>query len=145
MSEENPPSSSHSTPRTTLFSTTFWEVLPSHYTSITTRFSHIAHLHSQTHTSALATDRAAALNSLKAELDMLEQDIEAYRTIIRGIDITDIAGIYVVAGRAKHRALQLAKQDLEGLEASLGEIEERVSEVRAEARYGVGEGGTARW
>ncbi|CBY01617.1 predicted protein [Plenodomus lingam JN3] len=133
MPPESPPTTSplnpttHPTPRTTLLSTTFWEVLPSHQTRITTRLTKIAYLHSQTHTCILATDRAAALASLKAEIEMLDHDISALRAIIRGIDITDLAGLYVVAGRSAHRALQLAKGDLEGLEGSLRGMEERHS------------------
>jgi len=138
MPEEAPPQSS-SIPRITIFNATFWEVLPSHFTAITTRFTRIANLHSRTHSDVLATDRAGALNSLKAELDMLEHDLVAYRDIVKSIDITDIAGIYMVAGRGPHRALQIAKEDMEDLERSLREVEERIGECRAMAIYGVGE------
>lgn len=70
---------------------------------------------------------------------MLEHDLEAYRVIVKGIDITDIAGVYVVAGRNPHRALQIAKEDLEDLEGSLRKVEDLIGECRAMARYGVGE------
>ena len=69
-------STPYSTPRLTLFSTTFWEVLPSHYDKIITRWSKIAHLHHEAKSDILATDRAGAVASLKAELEMLDRDVE---------------------------------------------------------------------
>jgi hypothetical protein len=84
---------SHSTPRATLLSTMFWEVLPSHYDKIITRWTKIAHLHHAAKSDLLATDRAGAVASIKAELTMLNQDVEEYRKLVNDIDITDIAGV----------------------------------------------------
>ncbi|KAF2851990.1 hypothetical protein T440DRAFT_447478 [Plenodomus tracheiphilus IPT5] len=127
--KDPPPPRHHPTPHKTLLSNTFWEILPSHYTSIIHRVTHISTLHTQTHSALLLTDRAAALASLNAELDMLETDLAAYRGIVRSIDITELAGIYVVAGWNRDEALRLAKGDLEGVEGGLGRVEERVWEI----------------
>ncbi|CAI9628662.1 unnamed protein product [Alternaria burnsii] len=129
-------STPYSTPRLTLFSTTFWEVLPSHYDKIITRWSKIAHLHHEAKSDILATDRAGAVTSLKAELEMLDLDVEEYRKLVNGVDITDIAGVYVVGGRPRHRALEIAKEDKKDLEESLSLVEEHVKEIRADIAYG---------
>ena len=129
-------STPYSTPRLTLFSTTFWEVLPSHYDKIITRWSKIAHLHHEAKSDILATDRAGAVASLKAELEMLDRDVEEYRKLVNGVDITDIAGVYVVGGRPRHRALEIAKEDKKDLEESLRLVEEHVKEIRADIVYG---------
>jgi len=133
-------STTHSTPRATLLSTTFWEILPSHYDKIINRWSKIAHLHHEAKSDILATDRAGAVASIKAELEMLEQDVEQYRKLVDSIDITDIAGTYVVGGKSPHRALEIAKEDKNDLKESLEMIEEKVKEVRADVRYGFEEG-----
>jgi hypothetical protein len=52
------------------------------------------------------------VNSLKIELEMLEKDIEEYRAIMKAIDITDVAEVYVVVGNVKQRALRVAKENL---------------------------------
>jgi hypothetical protein len=130
----------HPTPRATLLSITFWEILPSHYDKIINRWSKIAHLHHETKSDILATEHAGAVASTKAELQMLEQDVEQYRKLVNGIDITDIAGTYVVGGMSLHRALEIAKEDKKDLEESLEMIKEKVKEVRADVRYGFEEG-----
>ncbi|KAJ4373451.1 hypothetical protein N0V86_007590 [Didymella sp. IMI 355093] len=126
----------HHTPRLTLLDSTFWEVLPANYEKIKCRWSKIATLHDEAKSDLLPSDRAGAVNSLKAELEMLEKDIEEYRSIVRGIDITDVAEMYVVAGKVRPRALQVAKQDFEDVEASLESVEDQMKEVRAELVYG---------
>ena len=133
-------STPHPTPRATLLSTTFWEILPSHYDKIINRWSKIAHLHHEAKSDILATDRARAVASIKAELEMLEQDVEQYRRLVNSIDITDIAGTYVVGGKLPHRALEVAKEDKQDLEESLEMIEEKVKEIKADVRYGFEEG-----
>jgi hypothetical protein len=124
------------TPPPSLFSTTFWHVLPTQHSAICTRISHIARLHHEAGAALLPSDRAAGVDSLKAELEMLEHDISEYWRIARSIDVQDIVQIYVVAGRQRWRAEQIAREDLEGLEGSLGEVEERVRGVRADVVYG---------
>lgn len=84
----------------------------------------------------LATDRAGAVNSLKAVLDMLQRDLNEYREMVKAVDVTDLAGIYVVGGRSSHRALQIAKGDLKGLEGSMQEVEDKMKQIRADVRYG---------
>jgi hypothetical protein len=126
----------HPTPRAALFSSTLFTILPSHYTSILTHWTKIAHLHFSAKNDDIPMERAGAINSLTAELTMLEHDITEYRNLVRTIDITDIAGIYVCAGRGKNLALNMAKQDLEDVFSSLGELEDKVREMRAELLYG---------
>jgi hypothetical protein len=118
-----------------LFSTTFWHVLPTQHSAICTRISHVARLHYEACAALLPSDRAASVDSLKAELEMLEHDVGEYRRIVRSIDVADIVQIYVVAGRQRWCAEQIAKEDLGGLEGSLGEVEERVRGVRADVVY----------
>lgn len=130
------PTKSHQIPRLTLLDQTFWEILPANYDKIKQRWGKIAALHVEAKSDLLPSDRAGAVNSLKAELDMLEQDVAEYRTIVRGIDITDVAEMYVVAGKARPWALQIAKDDFEEVEASVREIQDRMNEVRAELVYG---------
>ena len=130
------PTQSHQTPRLTLLDSTFWEVLPANYDKIKQRWIKIATLHDEAKSDLLPSDRAGAVNSLKAELEMLEKDIDEYRNIVRGIDITIVAEIYVVGGKARPRALQVAKEDFENVEGSLKAVENRMQEVRAELVYG---------
>ncbi|KAF1848133.1 uncharacterized protein K460DRAFT_375048 [Cucurbitaria berberidis CBS 394.84] len=122
----------YSAPREILLDTTFWEVLPSHYERIKARWNKIARLYKEAKSDLLTTDRDGATNSLKAELEMLENDLVEYRNITRGMDITDVAEIYVTAGKSLYRALQIAKGDFANLEASLKVIEERIAGVRAD-------------
>ncbi|KAH7079648.1 hypothetical protein FB567DRAFT_533057 [Paraphoma chrysanthemicola] len=126
----------HQTPRVHLFDSTFWQVLPAHYDKIRQRWKLIARLYHEARSAVMATDRAAGSNSLKAELEMLEDDIKGYRTMVAAVDVGDIVGIYVLAGRQRWRAEQIAKKDLEDLENSLVSIEEKIMEVKADIVYG---------
>ncbi|KAJ4313236.1 hypothetical protein N0V94_007058 [Neodidymelliopsis sp. IMI 364377] len=130
------PANTHQRGRLTLLDQTFWEVLPANYDKIKQRWTKIATLYNEAKSDLLPSDRAGAINSLKAELEMSEKDIEEYRAIVRGIDITDVAEMYVVAGKARQRALQVAKEDFENVEASLKGVENRVAEIKAELVYG---------
>lgn len=130
------PSTPHHPSRRNLLESTFWQVLPTYYDKIDTRWTLIASLYHEASAAVMATDRAAGVNSLKAELEMLESDIKEYRAIVRGIEMEDLVGLYVVAGRQRWRAEQIAKEDLEGFEEGVKEVEERVREVRAELVYG---------
>ncbi|KAG9193450.1 hypothetical protein G6011_03485 [Alternaria panax] len=127
-------STSHTTPRVTLFSTTFWEILPSHYDKILKRWTKIAHLHHEAKSDILAADRTGAVESIKVELEMLDQDVEEYRKLVNGVDITDIAGVYMVGGKSRHRALEIAKEDKKDLEESLSLVEEQVNDIRVDDR-----------
>jgi hypothetical protein len=60
----------HPTLRATLFSSIFFTVLPSHYTTMLTRWTKIAHLHFSAKNKNIPMERAGAVNSLKAELEM---------------------------------------------------------------------------
>lgn len=48
--------------------------------------------------------------------------------------ITDLAEMYV-AGKARRRALHIAKTDFEHVESSLKMVEDRVKEIEAELVY----------
>lgn len=126
----------HPQSRAHLFDSTFWQVLPTYYEKLETRWALIARLYHEASAAVMPTDRAAGSNSLKAELEMLETEIKEYRAIIQGIEIEDLVGIYVLAGRQRWRAEQIAKEDLEDVEKSLKEVEERVREVKADMVYG---------
>ena len=130
------PTQTHQTSRLTLLESTFWEVLPANYDKIKQRWIKIATLHDEAKSGLLPSDRAGAVNSLKAELEMLEKDINEYRNVVRGINITDVAEMYVVAGKARPHALQVAKEDFQNVEGSLRAVESRMQEVRAELVYG---------
>jgi hypothetical protein len=130
------PTQPYQTPRLTLLDSTFWEVLPANYDKIKQRWIKVATLDDEARSDLLSSDRAGAVNSLKAELEMLEKDIEDYRNIVRGINITDVAEMYVVAGKARPRALQVAKDDFANVEESLKAVENMMQEVRAELVYG---------
>jgi hypothetical protein len=124
-----------------LFSTTFWHVLPAQHSGMCTRIAHIARMHHEARAALLPSDRAAGVDSLKAELEMLEHDIGEYRRVARSIEVGELVQIYVVACRQRWRAEQIAREDLEGLEGGLREVEERVRAVRADVVYGFeGEG-----
>ncbi|KAF1918782.1 hypothetical protein BDU57DRAFT_403014, partial [Ampelomyces quisqualis] len=126
----------HQTPQVHLFDSTFWEVLPAHYDKIKSRLDLIARLYHEASAAIMATDRAAGVNSLKAELEMLENDIVKYREIVKGITFKDIVGIYIAGGRLRWRAEQIAKEDLEDLEKSLKQIEDKAKEMKADIVYG---------
>lgn len=84
----------------------------------------------------MATDRAAGVNSLKAELEMLEQDISSYRDVVKSVALENIVGIYVVAGLQRWRAEEIAKEDLEDIEKSLTQLETKAKELKADIVYG---------
>lgn len=126
----------HQMPRAHLFDSTFWQVLPAHYNKIKTRWELIARLYHEASAAIMTTDRAAGINSLEAELEMLENDIVGYRDIAKGIALEDIVSVYVVAGRQKWRAKQIAKEDLQDMEKSLREMEVNVKEMKADIVYG---------
>lgn len=132
MPAEPPPTG----PRLTLLQTTFSDLLPSLYNLITTHWTTIACLTHEAKAALLATERDTATNSLRAELDLLQKDIDSYRTLVQGFNVTDIAGLYATAGRTNDEAVIEAKGDLADLEASLGVLEERVKEIRADLVYG---------
>lgn len=117
--------------RTTLLDTTFWEVLPSHYDKIQMRWERIAHLYTAAKYDPLPSDRDGAANSLKAELELLEHDVQEYWSVAQSIKTTDIAGIYEVTGSRKDEALQKAKENLNGLKSSVRTMEDKVHEIRA--------------
>ena len=126
----------HRPTRLILLDQTFWEILPAHYHKIKQRWVKIATLHSSAQCDLRPSDRARAVESLKAELEMLEEDISEYRNMVRGIDIADVAEMYVVAGKARQRALQIAKEDFEDVEASLKGMEDKMHGIRVELVYG---------
>ncbi|KAF1936085.1 hypothetical protein EJ02DRAFT_459829 [Clathrospora elynae] len=128
-------STGHPTPRATMFSTTFFFVLPSYYDKIDSRWEKISRLYDEAKSDVIPTKRDGAVNSLKAELEILESDVNEYRDLVKGVDAMDLAGVYVVAGKSPHRALQIAKEDVEDLEASFRMVEERISEVKADVSY----------
>ncbi|KAF3054199.1 hypothetical protein E8E11_012014 [Didymella keratinophila] len=130
------PTQPHQAPRLALLDSTFWEVLPADYEKIKQRWIKIATLHGEARSDLLPSDRVGAVNSLKAELELLEKDIDEYRSIVKGIDIIDVAEMYVVAGKARSRALQVVKEDFEDVKGSLKAVEDRMQEVRAELVYG---------
>lgn len=72
------PTQTRQTPRLTLRDSTFWENLAANYYKIKQRWAKIATLHAarEARLDLLPSDRAGALNSLKAEFDMTEKDIE---------------------------------------------------------------------
>jgi lysyl-tRNA synthetase class II len=84
----------------------------------------------------MMTDRAAATNSLKPELGILETDMNEYREIVKSIKPEDIVQIYTVAGRQRWRAEQITAEDLKDLEKSLKELEDKVRAIKADLLYG---------
>lgn len=119
-----------------LFDSTFWQVLPAHYDKINSRWKLIARLYHEASAAIMATDRAAGVNSLKAELEMLEQDISSYRDVVKSVALENIVGIYVVAGLQRWRAEEIAKEDLEDIEKSLTQLETKAKELKADIVYG---------
>lgn len=132
MSSNPPVETSSTTDRTHLFDSTFWQVLPTCYTKIEARWTLIARLYHEASAAVMATDRVAGTNSLKAELEMLETEMKEFRAIIAGIEFEDLVGLYIVAGRQRWRAEQIAKEDLEDLEGGLEGIEEKIGDVKAD-------------
>jgi hypothetical protein len=135
--EQEKHTAAQQTPRTHFFDSTFWQVLPAHYDKIMTRWELIARLYHEASAAAMATDRAAGVNSLKAELEMLENDIAGYRDVAKTIPFEVIVGLYVVAGRQRWRAEQIGKEDREDMEKSLSEMELKVKELKADIVYGL--------
>ncbi|OAL04300.1 hypothetical protein IQ06DRAFT_189305, partial [Phaeosphaeriaceae sp. SRC1lsM3a] len=122
-----------------MFDSTFWEVLPSHYDKIEKRWTLTARLYHEASSALMATDRAAGVNSLRAELEMLGNDIEDYRKVVKNVAWEDLVELYLVAGRHRWRAEQLARQDLEELEESLQLLVDKAKEFNADMVYGFGE------
>jgi hypothetical protein len=137
-----PNANSHTTntiqkiPHAQLFDSTLWQVLPAHYDKIKNRWILIARLYHEARNALMTTDHAAGTNSLKAELEMLVTDMNEYREIVKSIGLENIAQIYIVVGRQKWRAEQIAKEDIQDLEKSLKELEDDVRAIRADVVYG---------
>tara|TARA_R110002003_G_scaffold534_23_gene20394 strand:- start:32681 stop:33028 length:348 start_codon:yes stop_codon:yes gene_type:complete len=110
--------------------------MPAHYDKIKNRWTLIARLYHEAGSAIMATDRAAGTSSLKAELEMLEDDIKEYRALVATIEIRDIVDLYVLAGRRQCRAEQIVKEDLGDLKSSLERIEMKIKEVKADIVYG---------
>jgi hypothetical protein len=129
---------SYQTPRAHLLDSTILQI-SAHYDKIVTRWKQIARLYHEASAALMATDRAAGVNSLRAELEMLETDIEAYRNAAQIVNVEDLVEMYVVAGRQRWRAEQIAKEDFEDLEGSLKMIENKMKELKADIVYGFDE------
>jgi hypothetical protein len=84
----------------------------------------------------MATDRVAGVKSLRVELEMLKTDIEVYRNVTQSISVEDLVEMHVIAGRQRWRAEQIANEDLEDLESSLKQVENKVKELKADIVYG---------
>ncbi|KAF2826919.1 hypothetical protein CC86DRAFT_291478 [Ophiobolus disseminans] len=138
--DTNTPSQPSSTPlakpRTHPFHPTLSHTLPAQYDELKDRWISIAKLYYEASTAIMATDRAAGANSLRAEIKLLENDIKDYRDVVKGIRVEDLMAVYLVAGRQRWRAEQIAKEDIEDIESSLKEIEEKVREVKADIVHG---------
>lgn len=132
----NVDSTIHQLHRVHLLDSTFWQVMPAHYDKIKNRWTLIARLYHEAGSAIMATDRAAGTSSLKAELEMLEDDIKEYRALVATIEIRDIVDLYVLAGRRQCRAEQIVKEDLGDLKSSLERIEMKIKEVKADIVYG---------
>jgi hypothetical protein len=118
-----------------LFDSTFWQVLPAHYDKINIHWKLIASLYYEASAAIMATDRAAGVNSLKAELEMLKQDVGSYRDVVKNVALEDIVGMYVVAGRQRWRAEKIAKEDLEDIEKGLTQLEMKAKELKVDIVY----------
>lgn len=110
------PANLHKAPRILLLDHLFWDLLPANHDKIKQCWAEIARSYDEANLDLLSSDRAAAVESLKAELELLEKDIEEYRSTVKKIDIMDLAEMYLIAGTARQRALQNAKEDLENVE-----------------------------
>lgn len=122
--------------RTHVFDTTFWQVLPAHYDRIKARWLAIPALYEEASAALMATDRESAINSLKAELEMLEKDIDEYLVVAKSIDVNAITELYLIAGRQRWRAEQIAKEDIDNLGQSLHQLRQKIKEIRADTVYG---------
>jgi outer membrane murein-binding lipoprotein Lpp len=129
------PNTAHQTLRAHLLDSTILQI-SAHDDKIVTRLKEIARLYHETSAALMVTDRAAGVNSLRAELEMLETDVEAYRNVAQSINVEDIVEMYVVAGRNKRRAEQIANGDFEDLESNLKQVENKVKKLKADIVYG---------
>jgi DNA polymerase elongation subunit (family B) len=110
--------------------------MSAHYDKIVSRWKNIARLYHEASAALMATDRAAGVNSLKAELEMMENDIEAYRNVAQSIRVEDIVEMHIVAGRQRWRAEQIVREDFEDLESILKQVENKLKELKADIVYG---------
>jgi hypothetical protein len=126
---------SYQIPRVHLIESTILQI-SAHHDKIVTRWKDIACFYHEASAALMATDRVAGVNSLRAELEMLKTDIEAYRNVAQCISVEDLVGMYVIAGRQRWRAEQIANEDLENLESSLKQVENKVKELKVDIVYG---------
>lgn len=83
-------------PQRTILDTIFWEVILSQCASINTRWAKITRLHQAVKSNALVTNRDGALSLLKADLVMLDHDLNIYRDILNRTIITDMTVVYIL-------------------------------------------------
>jgi hypothetical protein len=129
------PKTAHQTPHVHLLDSTILQ-MSTHYDKIVSRWGNIVHLYHEASAALMATDRAAGVNLLKAELEMMEIDIRAYRNVAQSIRVEDIVEMYIVAGRQRWRAEQIAREDFESLKSSLKQVENKVKDLKADIVYG---------
>jgi hypothetical protein len=73
-------------PRTHFFDSIFWQVFPAYYDKIMIRWVLIARLYHEARAAVIAaTARVAGVNSLKAELEKLENNIAGYCDVTKAI------------------------------------------------------------
>jgi hypothetical protein len=130
------PNTVHQAPRVHLLNTTFYKALPKRYSKIARRWSKVARLHRIVSSALTAFDRAARIDALNVGIELLEHDIEEYRQIVNSIEVEDIAHLYMVVGRQRCEAEEMAREDFQDLEGSLTMLEEKIREVKVRVENG---------
>jgi hypothetical protein len=82
----------------------------------------------------LPIDRWGALNSLKVELEVLEDDLASVETLREALPL-QMAGLYVLACKCPHRELQIGKRVWKIWMGILKEFKDKVKESKTEVMY----------
>jgi hypothetical protein len=72
--------------------------------------------------------------------DRIQGEMERFRGELEKINLTDVAGMYAVAGYTKEQSIEKAKEDLSGLREGVESVKTALQRMVADVVYG-GPGG----
>lgn len=109
-------------------------------THIRDLFSQASKLHHEARNALVLTERESAGIEFRAMRDRIQGEMERFREELEKINLTDVAGMYAVAGYTKEQSIEKAKEDLSGLREGMESVKNALQRMVADVVYG-GPGG----